>query len=121
MTLSDRNRARPDGILIVDDDNRRHRLIMANVRPRPSRAWHAYNAADGIRLLATFRRRISRVFLDFDLDFGETGMAVAKYMIDHEIRIPVTVVSQNPVGRPAIVGELRSAGFDVTSHPIIII
>lgn len=123
MKLSDRMNHPPTAILIVDDDTRRHWIVQDKVRPKPTAVFHAYNAQDGIRYLLANRRKLARVFLDFDLEplLGPTGLDVARYMIDHNIRIPVTVISQNPLGSIAIVGELRLAGFKVDRHPIVIL
>lgn len=106
--------------LIVDDMPVRHDMVKAKVEPKPREFLDAYNYIDAISLLQ-LRSDITHVFLDYDLSLvGPTGLDVARYMIKNNVRIPVTVISQNPPGSDAIMTELARAGFNVQRQPLFI-
>lgn len=106
--------------LIVDDMPVRHDMVRAKVEPKPKEFLDAYSYKEAISILQ-LRGDITHVFLDYDLSLvGPTGLDVARYMIKNNVRIPVTVISQNPPGSEAIMTELAMAGFMVSRQPLFI-
>lgn len=106
--------------LIVDDMPVRHDLVKQRVTPKPDMFVDVYNYTDAITALLKWNN-ITHVFLDYDLSLlGPTGLDVARFMINRNIRIPVTVISTNPPGSESIVSELTRAGFSVSREPLLL-
>lgn len=56
----------------------------------------------------------NEIYIDFDHDLGEkkTGYDVAKFLIEHEIKVKYRVHSMNPVGRANIEQLLNHYGYE---------
>jgi len=106
-------------ILFLDDNKDRHK------RMKPILLHdEAYTVAEAWNLLTT--KKYDVVFLDHDLGGEEmvdsnrddTGMVIAKYIVDNEIIVSLVVVhSCNPVGASNMVSYLKQGGVDVLQVP----
>ena len=116
-------------VLVIDDIPERHQII---------REWlHFYHNVDredvlssysyrqGIEALSIYSDKLDMIFLDHDFDFlvnedekDKTGVDIAKFMIEHELNIPVTIISVNPVGAKNIENTLKGHVDTVVYRPI---
>jgi len=106
-------------ILFLDDNKYRHKTMKSYLLHD-----EAYTVEDAVSLLQ--KKQYDAVFLDHDLggeemvssDREDTGMSVAKFMVENKIETKLVVVhSNNPGGAANMASLLRSAGYNVVQTP----
>lgn len=106
-------------ILFLDDNKYRHKTVKSHLLHD-----EAYTVEDAVRLLQ--EKKYDAVFLDHDLggeemvssDREDTGMTVAKWMVENKYETKLVVVhSCNPGGAANMTSLLRQAGYEVVQTP----
>lgn len=106
-------------ILFLDDNKYRHKTVKPHLLHD-----EAYTVEQAVELLKT--KKYDIIFLDHDLggeemvssDREDTGMTVAKFMVEEEILTELVVVhSCNPAGAANMTALLRQDGYEVMQIP----
>lgn len=88
-------------VLVVDDDREISRLIKYNLEDNDTQVLQANSALEAIRILLD--GRVSLVLLDLKLpDFNGWGILSLLKLTESLARIPVIVVSVEPVNRAMV-------------------
>lgn len=108
-------------VLIIDDDEIRHKAIEAIYKPCGWTVYNAYNSRDAIEIIADlyeYGERFEVIHFDHDLRGKDTTIDVAEYMERYHIPCRKAIIhSRNPVGSENLRRILANMGVKAVKIP----